>query len=77
MTDKDAVLSFVEKLKSRFPPTFSWIYRKDLFNIIDDVVQKELASVFEIAEVEVRKEAMAWFANRTKSIIRPIVDKQN
>ena len=38
---------------------------------------KELARIFQDAEIEVRKEAMVWFANRTKSIIRPIVDKQN
>lgn len=57
MTDKDAVLSFVAKLKSRFPPTFSWIYRKDLFNIINDLVEKEREAIFDNAEIEVRKEA--------------------
>ena len=38
---------------------------------------KELARIFKDAEIEVRKQAMERFANRTKSIIRPIVDKQN
>ncbi len=38
---------------------------------------KELARIFRDAEIEVRKEAMERLANRTKSIIRPIVDKQN
>ena len=38
---------------------------------------KELARVSQDAEIEVRKEAMEWFANRTKSIIHPIVDNQN
>ena len=38
---------------------------------------KELARVLQDAEIEVRKEAMERLANRTKSIIHPIVDKQN
>ena len=38
---------------------------------------KELAKLFDDAEIEVRKETMQWFANRTKSVILPIVDKQN
>ena len=38
---------------------------------------KELARVLQDAEIEVRKEAMECLANRTKHILRPIVDKQN
>ena len=38
---------------------------------------KELARIFQDAEIEVRKETMEWLSNRTKSIIHTIVDKQN
>ena len=38
---------------------------------------KELAKLFDDAEIEVRKEAMERWANRAKSVILPIVDKQN
>lgn len=38
---------------------------------------KELARIFQDAEIEVRKEAMEWWADRAKSVIRPIVDKKN
>lgn len=37
---------------------------------------KEFARFFQDAEIEVRKEAMERLADRTKSVIRPIVDKQ-
>ena len=77
MNERESVFRFAEKLKSRFPPTFSWIYRKDLFNIIDDVVKKELTSVFEVAEIEVRKEAMERLANRCNLDQDHLVDKQN
>ena len=38
---------------------------------------KELARIFKDAEIEVRKQAMERWADRAKSIIRPIVDKKN
>jgi hypothetical protein len=38
---------------------------------------KEIARIFQDAEIEVRKEAMEWWADCTKSIIPPIVDKKN
>ena len=49
MKEKDDVFISVAKLKSRFPPTFSWVYRKDLFKIIDDLVEKERETVFKNA----------------------------
>jgi hypothetical protein len=38
---------------------------------------KELARIFQDAEIEVRKEAMERWEDRTKHIIHPIVDKKN
>lgn len=38
---------------------------------------KELARIFQDAEIEVRKEVMERWADRTKDNLRHIVDKQN